>query len=78
MAKRTATLEELGGAYRGPRALAPPECPMTPEGTEALARYNAYLGELTSATMAAAARAAADEASGGEVAAAAAAPAEGR
>jgi hypothetical protein len=77
MAKRASTLEDLGGAYHGPRSIAPPECPMTPQGTEALARYNAYLGELTSATMAvAAARAPADEASREGVAAAA--PAEGR
>jgi hypothetical protein len=76
MAKRTSTLEDLGGAYHGPRSIAPPECPMTPQGTEALARYNAYLGELTSATMAAARAPADDEASREGVAAAAAA--EGR
>jgi hypothetical protein len=52
MAKRTSSLEQLGGAYHGPRSIAPPECPMTPRGAEALARYNAYLGELASATTA--------------------------
>jgi hypothetical protein len=67
MAKMTSTLEQLGGAYHGPRELPQPECPMTPQGTEALARYNAYLGELSLAT------ARADEATR-----AAAAPPEGR
>jgi hypothetical protein len=50
IAKRAAALEQLGGAYRGPQSVAPPECPMTPQGAEALARYNSYLGALSSAT----------------------------
>jgi hypothetical protein len=71
MAKRTSTLEDLGGAYHGPRSIAPPECPMTPHGEDTLAQYNAYLGNLSLATTARA-----DEASRGGVVAAA--PAEGR
>jgi hypothetical protein len=53
IAKMTPTLEQLGGAYRGPQRIALPECPMTPQGAEALARYNAYLNELSAASAAA-------------------------
>jgi hypothetical protein len=54
IAKMAPTLEQLGGAYHGPRSVDPPACPMTQAGTEALAQYNAYLGELSSAAAAAA------------------------
>jgi hypothetical protein len=53
IAKMTPTLEQLGGAYRGPQRIALPECPMTTEGSEALARYNAYLNELSVVSAAA-------------------------
>jgi hypothetical protein len=55
MAKMTSTLEELGGAYRGPPSIAPPECPMTAQGAETVAQYNAYLAGLSSSASAAAA-----------------------
>jgi hypothetical protein len=53
IAKMTPTLEELGGAYRGPQQIAPPECPMTPEGQNTLTQYNAYLNKLSVASAAA-------------------------
>jgi hypothetical protein len=53
MAKMEPTLQQLGGAYRGPQQIAPPECPMTPEGQNTLKQYNAYLNELSVASAAA-------------------------
>jgi hypothetical protein len=69
IAKMIPTLEQLGGAYRGPRELPLPECPMSAEGAATLARYNAYLSGLAVATTAragevAAAGAAADAPTG--------------
>jgi hypothetical protein len=52
IAKMTPTLEQLGGAYRGPSRIPVPECPMTPKGLDALARYNVYLSKLALATPA--------------------------
>jgi hypothetical protein len=52
IAKMTPTLEQLGGAYRGPQQIAPPECPMTPEGQNTLKQYNAYLSGLSVASAA--------------------------
>jgi hypothetical protein len=54
IASKTPTLEQLGGAYHGPRSVDPPACPMSQAGTDALAQYNAYLGELSAASSAAA------------------------
>jgi len=57
IAKMQATAEELmesgTGGYFGPAKLDPPACEMSVEGKTKLARYNAYLGELTLATAAA-------------------------
>jgi hypothetical protein len=52
IAKMRPTLEQLGGAYRGPRELPLPECPMSAEGAATLARYNAHLSGLAVATTA--------------------------
>jgi hypothetical protein len=38
IAKMRPTLEQLGGAYRGPRELPLPDCPMSAEGVATLAR----------------------------------------
>jgi hypothetical protein len=59
IAKMRPTLEQLGGAYRGPRELPLPECPMSAEGAATLARYNAYLAGLAVATTARAGKVAA-------------------
>lgn len=44
-------IAELGGGYFGPPKLSPPACKLSPKGAETLARYNAYLAELTLATL---------------------------
>ena len=57
IAKMQATAEELmesgTGGYFGPAKLDPPACEMSAEGKTKLARYNAYLAELTMTTAAA-------------------------
>ena len=55
MATTFAELSASGAAgYFGPKAIDPPACTMSPAGEATLAKYNAYLAELTLATAAAA------------------------